>query len=999
MRLKKILPLIFLLVIWLIFSSPFLLKNLLPAPLDFLVGFFNPWQPFFKIPIRNNALPDVVTQILPLKLYNLEQITNGQIPLWNPFNFAGTPHMANIQSAVFYPLNLLFYLLPFHVGYGFFILLQPLLAGLFTYLFCRKIRLTPQASLLASLSFMFSGFVTSWLEYGTLVHAFLWLPLCLYLIEKLKDQHRFSLWHFVMILTLSLSFLSGHLQISLYLYFISFCYYFVSLIKTKKTELKSLINLVIVFLAPLLLISFQLLPSLKLYFLSLRSQAVSSDWYHYFQTPPNHLITLLAPDFFGNPVTRNFWSKSSYVEMNGYIGLLPLIMASYAFWRAKRFRFFKIISLTSLILALPTPLSELILTFKIPIFSTSSPSRVFCLFCFSTAILSGAGLDYFKREFKNQKLSEFFRLLKVYFFLFLILWLWTFFSKNSPQDLRITQKNFLLPTLILTAFCLTSLIFKNTFLQLKTKFKIQILIFTILLLTSLELFRFSFKFTSYTDSAFFFPNLGIIKFVQENQGINRTLALFDAQQNLPFNVFSPEGYDPLSIKRYQELISTAKDGKISLSERTAGEKIERRGKFSKRLIDILGVKYVVQGQSDIFAFPTWEYPESFQKVYEDKNFYVFENKKLPPRFFLTNNIKILKTDQEIINTLLDDSFNPQESIILEGKPEIELQKNQLLSSVKLLEYKPNRISFETTSNENAMFYLSDSFYPEWEATLDGRKIKTFRANYTFRAIEAPSGNHVIEFRYNPQDFLFGLKLSLVTVFLLILPLFVNFVKKIKILILPFDVYIRHKIVSSFFDRGESILDVGGGLDQLKKFASNQITTADIQNADIITRGDKLPFKTSQFDIVTSIDTLEHIPQKQRRIFINELIRVAKKKLILAAPLGTEKHQIYEKDLLKKLGQSSPDYLKEHVKYYLPTLDQIQKFFPNQKKDLFFSGNFYLSEKLLRFHLFETKNKFLNKTLYYFKFIFNLVLNIFLFPVLKKRKYCQSINRFYIVIKK
>jgi uncharacterized membrane protein YfhO/ubiquinone/menaquinone biosynthesis C-methylase UbiE len=999
MRVKKTLPIIFLLIIWFIFAYPCFIKKLIPAPLDFLVAFFNPWQPLFKIPIKNNALPDVVTQIIPMRLFSLTQIKNGQIPFWNPYNFSGSPHLANIQSAVFYPLNFLMIISPFHFGYGLFILIQPLSAGLFTYLFCRQLKLTRTAAFLAAISFMFSGFITSWFEYGTLVHAILWLPLCLFLIEKIKKRPGFSIWHLFLILSLTLSLLAGHLQISLYLIFTSFFYLFVWLIKQTKNQVKLLLNSIIVFTAPFFLVSFQLLPSFQLYSNSLRSQVISTDWYHFFQTPPSHLVTLLAPDFFGNPVTRNFWSKGSYVEMMGYIGLLPLILATFALLKSGKLKFFKILSLISLLFALPTPFSEAILHLRLPVFATSSPSRIFCLFCFSTAILAGLGIDTLKAEFKKPKRNDFLKHLTLFILLFSALWFWTFISKQKPENLKVTQKNFLLPTSILVTTYLSAIVVQKISIKISHKIAQQIFILLILTLSSLDLFRFSFKFTSFTDSNLLYPNLKVIKFIQENQGINRTFALFDAQQNLPFQVFSPEGYDPLSIKRYQELISTSKNGKISLTERTAEERIDRKGKFTKKLLDILAVKYVIQGKSDVFAFPTWDYPQDFEKAYEDENLIVFENKKLAPRFFLTNNPIIIKDDQKIIDTLLSDDFNQSNSIVIENEPEISLSNNPLLTSVKLLKYQPSLVSFVVDSNDGAFFYLSDSFYPNWQALVDGKKTKIYRANYTFRAIEVPAGNHTIEFKYYPQDFLLGLKISLTAAFLLVLLLFINFVKKLKILILPFDVYIRHKIVSAFLGGRESVLDVGGGLDQLKKFSNNQITTTDIRDADIIMKGNKLPFKNSQFDTVASIDTLEHISQKERQIFINDLIRVAKKKIIIAAPLGTKNHQLHEEALLKKLGAKAPPYLKEHVKYNLPTLKQIKKLSQNKKTKLFFSGNFYLSEKLFRFHLFEIKNKFFNRIFYYFKFTFNILLNLFLFPIFKKRKYSQSVNRFFLIIEK
>jgi len=49
--------------------------------------------------------------------------------------------------------------------------------------------------------------------------------------------------------------------------------------------------------------------------------------------------------------------------------------------------------------------------------------------------------------------------------------------------------------------------------------------------------------------------------------------------------------------------------------------------------------------------------------------------------------------------------------------------------------------------------------PGWRATLDGNPIDVLRANGNFRAVRFPAGEHVVEFRYEPDAFLSGAWLS------------------------------------------------------------------------------------------------------------------------------------------------------------------------------------------------------------------------------------------------
>lgn len=229
--------------------------------------------------------------------------------------------------------------------------------------------------------------------------------------------------------------------------------------------------------------------------------------------------------------------------------------------------------------------------------------------------------------------------------------------------------------------------------------------------------------------------------------------------------------------------------------------------------------------------------------------------------------------------------------------------------------------------------------------------------------------------------------------------------KIINLFLPFDVFIRHKFISQLLKNCRSILDVGGSLKELAGFLKiDNLKTADVQKgADIIYDGKKLPLKDNSFETIVSLDTLEHIKKNQRQDFIKELLRVAKEKVVLAAPLGTKTHIDFEKSLLNKLKREKkkiPGYLKEHVVNGLPDLEEIKDLIPRKYSwKIYFSGNLKLMDKLFRLHLFELKNPILNRFFYYLKFLINAVCNLFLYPVLINLPFSQSINRFYLVINK
>ncbi len=223
------------------------------------------------------------------------------------------------------------------------------------------------------------------------------------------------------------------------------------------------------------------------------------------------------------------------------------------------------------------------------------------------------------------------------------------------------------------------------------------------------------------------------------------------------------------------------------------------------------------------------------------------------------------------------------------------------------------------------------------------------------------------------------------------------------LFLPYDVYSRHKIISELLGEPARVLDVGGSLKQLSSFISpsSKLFTTDIVGGDVIYNGQQLPFKDKCVDSVVSIDTIEHIPQNKRLPFLAELIRVAKKSVILAAPMGTPTHSQAEKEALNKLKkQNKPvdQFLLEHVQFGLPTLIEIKIWLSKlPHHQLFFSGNWHIAKTLWQMQNSEIPLPKINRLWFEIKKILNCLTNLILFPLEKYTPFSSKVNRFYLVI--
>ncbi len=67
-----------------------------------------------------------------------------------------------------------------------------------------------------------------------------------------------------------------------------------------------------------------------------------------------------------------------------------------------------------------------------------------------------------------------------------------------------------------------------------------------------------------------------------------------------------------------------------------------------------------------------------------------------------------------------------------------------------------------------MLILSDSFFPGWRATVDGKSAQIYRAYEALRGVVVPAGTHVISMSYRPASFYLGLGLTVVGLTLTIL---------------------------------------------------------------------------------------------------------------------------------------------------------------------------------------------------------------------------------------
>src|SRR5258705_1654299 len=146
-------------------------RTLLPA--DNLYQ-FQPWAAYrdqLGVPAvpHNSLLSDLVLENLPWKHFIRESLSNGEIPLWNPYILSGVPFLAAGQSSALYPFSVIYYVLPLDKAYGWFTVSQLWLAGVFMFLFLRGFPVCRFCATVGAISFQLYGFFLSSGRFPTVI--------------------------------------------------------------------------------------------------------------------------------------------------------------------------------------------------------------------------------------------------------------------------------------------------------------------------------------------------------------------------------------------------------------------------------------------------------------------------------------------------------------------------------------------------------------------------------------------------------------------------------------------------------------------------------------------------------------------------------------------------------------------------------------------------------------------------------------------------------------
>lgn len=140
--------------------------------------------------------------------------------------------------------------------------------------------------------------------------------------------------------------------------------------------------------------------------------------------------------------------------------------------------------------------------------------------------------------------------------------------------------------------------------------------------------------------------------------------------------------------------------------------------------------------------------------------------------WLVKTIKYVNNADEEMAAL--DTFNPKDTVIIDKREESKVAFATQFDSagtIKLVQNLNDKINYEFNAAGNQFVVFSEVYYPAgWKAFIDGKESPIVRVNYTLRGLAVPAGKHAIEFRFEPEDYVTGDRISLIAGIISILAL-------------------------------------------------------------------------------------------------------------------------------------------------------------------------------------------------------------------------------------
>jgi Bacterial membrane protein YfhO len=673
---------------------------------------------------RHAELGDLFTLMYPWRVYLRDSLRQGELPFWNPHSFAGAPFLANPISAVFYPPNWLFVVLPVNVAWSIQFPLRLGLAVFFMALFARRLGASRLSAVLAGSVFAMCGFMTGWQGWPQ-ADVLLWLPLIMLTIVRLR--RRPGLRSAVLLaLAFTPPLLAGHPEVCLYVCSFAVCFFgymgFRAIHRGRRFSWAVRYCLAFGFgvLLAASLAAVQLVPASE--WIPEITRGLSAPWGSH---PLRNTLALVSRDTKSgpNPSGLEVPNEACYVGMASLI-LAPLAVAS----RRRGGMFFAIAGFSVIGAAFGVPPFSTVFR-ALPVFRAMPGIRLVGILDVCLAVLAGLGLTELQRAERKSR-RRFSAILIVAATLAVAAAVLILRAKSHPPPGNIgTFRSYVSTLGLLAASTLFALLSLG---RSRGRWGIAALV----VVTLLDLGSYAWHHVPPVPSEAIFPPTPTTSFLQSDARLGDRIVFLDrtAPRGIEFiyGLDLLEGY-PQVLRRTNRLFSPLNGGAQYDILRVFRTDALLEG--DRALLNRLGVRFLVasttQQPPEVLARLGREFPLRFA----DGSNLVFENPNALSRVWVSN-----------------------------GGP----------CQITNLSLGENGLSGLADCLGAARIVVAQTFYPGWEVTV-GQEPGLVTSLGELCSFSIPAGSHAFALKFRPSHFGVAIALSVAALIIIVVCLIVTVV--------------------------------------------------------------------------------------------------------------------------------------------------------------------------------------------------------------------------------
>ena len=759
------------------FSVLFQGRTLLPA--DLIDTMTLPFSHYFAPEHAYNSLiVDGALQFYPLEYFTKLAYEHGHVAFWNPFILNGYPQYLDILGGGIY--NLLLFL-PMSIAFPFVLLFPLLVAGVGMYALLRAYAVRTGIARLFATAYMLNALFIAHLLTHFIPCSFSFAPWVILFLYRYSEERQYNFLPWASMF-LALGFISGNLQTVGFLIILSVLYLGSICLAQPHRSMKSLIKpLAIVVGFATGLSAILLIPMIELFQQTMAHGAFFSTSllrsYNFLQRLESLglILTFFIPQLAGSNrgVLLHQVIGVYPQDFEGAIGFLPLFIAvwgSITLWRRRsEIRPFAILMLAGIALPIATPLFHFLY------------HRFFVIFAFGACGAGAIGLESILKESSSRSdslkkwITGFVIALVGIVLVLMFLTLIRIFDFNTIEMFAQTH---LLPRLRHIVFsegnaAWVAARFRETLdywsitrteldigigtslialalIAWKHRLSSQVFLLCAWLVTVLQLgcFVYSWFPTSRASQYPLYPSTPETTLLEHMAKNSRAYCyrevdsarqfVFMDNQNVIYGIPEATGYEsitPRSLYIYTAVLHWRDSGLVTP---------ELLGKFN--------IGTLVRAKPLPF--------DSLQCI-ESGPLWIYRNPFVFPRAYLAHRAIVVVNDSEALSRMNDASL-VWPAAYFTSSEYIHPFSNALGDSdrISIQHSGNNSIALTAYSRDSSYLLLTDTYYPGWQATIDGKSAPILRANYAMRAVLLPPGLHTVMMRFDPLSFRVGMWISL-----------------------------------------------------------------------------------------------------------------------------------------------------------------------------------------------------------------------------------------------